>query len=558
MRRSSANVNSPALEAAISAATLDRLQDPRGVDAVVVGAGAAGGMAALRLTGAGLRVLVLDAGWPAGLQEAPLRTLTWSAISAVADPDLQAWLPPRAIEIGRKALKLAGKARQPVQTRCFAWEFAPDAFVDDRDHPYVTEPGTQFDWFRAHQIGGRMIIPGHGWQYYRLSERDLFPDDGLSPKWPLRPGELAPWYDLAEGLLGLSGGGEACARIPSGPMAQVLTPWPAETQAMTRIRERWPGAEAILGRWAPPLPAMDAAAATGRLLCRQGAIVREVEVDAAGQVTGVRWHDREAGGGCSVRAPLVFLCASTLESTRILLCSASAARPEGLGSQSNALGRYLMDHVLVSGQGAGGALPDEPVPHAHGRCLYLPRFDLRAGGEASGRGHGVQVYRWSLGRGASYFNGVSFAEMTPRAENRVTLDPERRDAWGAPVLRIECRHSEAELALAKDQSAALAELGEILGVRWHALADTAAPPGASIHECGTARMGDSPDSSVLDPNNQCWDAKGLYVTDAASFPSQGAQNPTLTILALTARACDHAVRTAGAGRARRSKKKVEA
>jgi choline dehydrogenase-like flavoprotein len=548
MRRRGANVISPALEAAISAATLDRLQDRRGVDAVVVGAGAAGGMAALRLTTAGLRVLVLDAGWPAGRQAAPLRALTWRAISAVADPDLQAWLPPRAVEIGRKALKLAGKARQPVQTRCFAWELAPDAFVDDRDHPYVTERDARFDWFRAHQIGGRMTIPGHGRQYYRLSERDLFPNDGLSPKWPLRPGELDAWYDLAEGLLGLSGGGEASARVPAGSTAHVLA------EALARIRDRWPGAETILGRSAPPLPAMDAAAATGRLLCRQGAIVQEVEVDAAGQVTGVRWRDREAGGGCSVRTPLVFLCASALESTRILLSSASPARPEGLGSQSNALGRHLMDHVVVWGEGVGGALPDEPVAHTPGRCLYLPRFDLRAGGEDGGRGYGVQIYRWSLGRGVSYFNAVSFAEMTPRAANRVTLDPKRRDAWGAPVLRIACRHSEAELALARDQSAALAELGAILGVRWRALADTAAPPGTAIHECGTARMGDSPDSSVLDPDNQCWDAEGLYVTDAASFPSQGAQNPTLTILALTARACDHAVRTAGAraGRARRS------
>jgi choline dehydrogenase-like flavoprotein len=262
----------------------------------------------------------------------------------------------------------------------------------------------------------------------------------------------------------------------------------------------------------------------------------------------------------SVRTPLVFLCASALESTRILLSSASPARPEGLGSQSNTLGRYLMDHVLVCGEGVGGALPDEPVAHTPGRCLYLPRFDLRAGGEDGGRGYGVQVYRWSLGRGASYFNAVSFAEMTPRADNRVTLDPERRDAWGAPVLRIACRQSNAELALARDQSAALAELGEILGVRWRALADIAAPPGTAIHECGTARMGDNPDRSVLDPDNQCWDAEGLYVTDAASFPSQGAQNPTLTILALTARACDHAVRTAGgrAGRAGRSQKKVRA
>lgn len=557
---------SPALDAAISAATLDRLQSPRGVDAVVVGAGAAGGMAALRLTQAGLRVLVLDAGWPAGLQEAPLRALTWSAISAVADPNLQAVLPPRAVEIGRKALKLAGKARQPVQTRCFAWELAPDAFVDDREHPYVTEPGTRFDWFRAHQIGGRMTIPGHGRQYYRLSERDLFPDDGLSPRWPLRPGELAPWYEVAEGLLGLSGGDETCAWVPSGPMANVLAPSPAEAEAMALVRRRWPAAEAILGRSAPPLPAIDAAAATGRLLCRQGAIVREVEVDAANQVAGVRWYDREAGGVCSVRTPLVFLCASALESTRILLCSASPARPEGLGSQSNALGRYLMDHVLVCGEGEGGALPDEPVAHTPGRCLYLPRFDLRAGGRDGARGYGVQVYRWSLGRGASYFNAVAFAEVTPRADNRVTLDPERRDAWGAPALRIKFRHSNAELARARDQSAALAELGEVLGVRWRTLADTAAPAGTAIHECGTARMGDRPDSSVLDPDNQCWDAKGLYVTDAASFPSQGAQNPTLTILALTARACDHAVRTAGSGasaragasRTRRSRKKVEA
>ena len=332
MRRDGANLISPTLEAAISAATLDRLQDPRGVDAVVVGAGAAGGMAALRLTSAGLRVLVLDAGWPAGLEEAPLRTLTWRAISAVADPDLQTWLPYRAIAIGRKALKLAGRLRQPIQTRCFAWELAPDAFVDDREHPYVMEPGSRFDWFRAHQIGGRMTIPGHGRQYYRLSERDLFPDDGLSPKWPLRHGELDAWYDLVEGLLGLTGGGEACAWVPSGPMAHVLASSPAEVEAVACIRERWPGAEAILGRSAPPLPAMDAAAATGQLLCRQGAIARAVEVDATSQVTGVRWHDRETGRGCSVRTPLVFLCASALESTRILLSSASPARPEGLGS----------------------------------------------------------------------------------------------------------------------------------------------------------------------------------------------------------------------------------
>jgi choline dehydrogenase-like flavoprotein len=546
---------SPALEAAIRAASLDRLQGRRAVDAVVVGAGAAGGMAALRLTQAGLRVLVLDAGWRTSFGEAPLRTTALRAASALAEPGLWTALPPRVLDMGLKALKLVGKARQPVQSRCFAWALAPDAFVDDRDHPYALAPGTRFDWFRALQIGGRMTIPGHGRQYYRLSDQDLFPDDGLSPRWPLRRGELDPWYDLVEGLLGLSGGDETCALVPPSRPAHVLKPTPAEAEAIARLGARWKDAPVILGCSAPPLPAIDMAACTGRLLCRQGAIVREIEIDAYGRVAGVRWFDRDAGGPCSIGASLVFLCASALESTRILLNSSSPLRPHGLGSRSGALGRYLMDHALIWSEGSGGPLPGEPVDPAPGRCLYLPRFDLRSGGEEGARGYGVQLYRWSAGRGRSAAKAVSFAEMTPRAENRVVLDPRRRDVWGAPILRVDCRHSEAERALAHDQNRALQEIGEALGVRWRILSSEAAPPGTAIHECGTARMGDTPENSVLDPNCQCWDAEGLYVTDASAFPSQGAQNPTLTILALTARAVDHAVRTAAlSARPRRSER----
>jgi choline dehydrogenase-like flavoprotein len=161
---------------------------------------------------------------------------------------------------------------------------------------------------------------------------------------------------------------------------------------------------------------------------------------------------------------------------------------------------------------------------------------------SGGRGYGVQIYRWSTGREKSYFNAVSFAEMAPRAENRVVLDPQRKDYWGLPVLRIACRHNDAENRMAKDQSAALREIGNLLKVRFHRLSENPAPPGSALHECGTALMGEIPAHSVLDPHNQCWDARGLYVTDASAFPSQGAQNPTLTILALTARACNHAVR----------------
>ncbi len=531
-----------ALDAAIRTATPDRIEDPRGFDAIVVGAGAAGGMASMCLTQSGLSVLVMDAGYRAPFWRAPLRRITSAVVRRVADPRLQAVLPPRIVALGRRGLQLAGKIRQPVQTRCFAWALAPESFVDDRDNPYLIEPGSRFDWFQVQQIGGRMIVPGHGRQYYRLGERDFAPADGLSPRWPLEPGELDPWYDRVEALLGMSGGGEQCPWIPDTRTTRMLAPSPAEADLIDRVTRRWPGARPILGRSAAPMDGLMAAAATGRLSCRSGAAVTRILVDAGGRTTGVAFHDRSTGRTGRARAPLVFLCAASLATTRILLNTDLPGKPGGIGAASDALGRYLMDHVVVSGEGSGGPLPDEPVDAEPGRCVYLPRFDLRDGArEAAGRGYGVQLYRWSTGRGSSYANAVSFAEMTPRADNRVVLDPRRRDAWGQRVLRIACRHNDAEIAMAADQSAGLRAIGEALDIRYVRLDERPAPPGTAIHECGTARMGTSPDTAVLDPYNQCWDAQGLYVTDASAFPSQGAQNPTLTILALTARACRHAV-----------------
>ena len=187
-----------------------------------------------------------------------------------------------------------------------------------------------------------------------------------------------------------------------------------------------------------------------------------------------------------------------------------------------------------------------------GRAVYLPRFDARDNLLPSGRGFGVQLYQFPGGRGRSHFTAVSFGEMLPRPENCVTLHPTRRDIWGIPILKIDCRYSSAELARARDQAVAIRDIAAAAGVKLSRVNERPAPPGSAIHECGTARMGRDPATSVLDSNNQCWQAQGLYVTDGACFPSQGSQNPTLTILALTARACHHAVTGAA-----RTKKETE-
>jgi choline dehydrogenase-like flavoprotein len=181
--------------------------------------------------------------------------------------------------------------------------------------------------------------------------------------------------------------------------------------------------------------------------------------------------------------------------------------------------------------------PDE------GSCVYLPRFDSRALPTPNRRrGFGVQINQFPGNDAYSHFVAVSFAEMLPRLENQVTIDPVGCDAWGIPVLRIDCTHGQHEITQAREQRASLQAVAETLGVKITRIDNEPSPPGLAAHECGTARMGYEPSTSVLDPHNQCWEAQGLYVTDGACFPSQGTQNPTLTILALTARACDHAIR----------------
>ena len=540
------------LAAVLDATSLEAACAPGAHDAVVVGAGAAGGLAALLLAEAGLRVLVLDAGPPI-LASRPRSPYSPGAmLKFLAGPAGLKYVPRSIVPLGRAALRGLGWWRQPIQSRSAAWARSPKSFVDDRACPYVTPPGRPFTWIRARQLGGRMVLPGHGRQYFRFGPNDFAPTDGLSEPWPLEPDELDEWYDAVEARLDLSGRTDGVPWLPDSLLAHMLEPTADEASLMDAVRAHWPGARAVLGRFAQPLNALEQAAATGRLSCRQGAIVCEIKADPTGNVRGLVWLDQQSGTRAEIHAPLVFLCGSALESTRLLLLSRGPDGAAGLGASSGVLGRNLMDHILVTVWGAGPALaPDAKA--VDGRSVFLPRFDARDRTvPPDGRGFGVQAYQFPASATRSHFLAAAYGEMLPRADNRVSLAPERRDAWGIPALHIDCHFDAVDLARARAQADALRDLARVASARVTRLSDRPAPPGSAVHECGTARMGRDHRSAVLDPANQCWEARGLYVTDGACFPSQGTQNPTLTILALTARACDHAIQSAREVRGRPS------
>ena len=519
-----------------------RLNRANACDAVVIGAGAAGGIAAERLTHAGLNVLLLDAGFRRSFLRAPLRRLTAELVSRIANPDFLPFLPAKVLGSGRAALRKLGRFRQPIQTTCYAWDRRPDAFVDDRECPYTTPDSHPFLWIRARGLQGRVGIPGHGRQYLRFAHDDFRPSDGESLPWPFTTKEIDPWYVDVEKRLGMFGTREGLSWFPDSEIAHTLTPTEAEAALMTQLKARWPGAHPLLGRYAPPADTLQGAARTGRLTLRQGAIVRAIEVER-GLATGVRWFDQCRQSEQRISVPLVFLCASALESARILMLSQDIATGHFIGSGSNALGRYLMDHMIQRVEGVGAPLPGRPRAEA-GRCIYLPRFDSRhAEKPTPGRGFGIQVYQTRIARDRSFFTAAGFAEMLPRAENRVILNRRKVDRWGIPVLHIDCRYGDKERERAAEQTAALRALAEVAGVSITQIDERPLPPGSAMHECGTARMGLDPATSVLDPNNQCWDAQGLYVTDSSAFPSQGSKNPTLTVMALTTRACAHALQS---------------
>lgn len=467
-------------------------------DAIVVGAGAAGGWAAKELAERGLDVTVLDAG--------PLAPV----------PDG------------------TGLSRRPIQSRCYACtEADAHLFADELDNPYEVAPGTEFSWLRGRQVGGRLLTWGQTSPRMEDDEFKAASTDGIGEDWPIGAADLAPAYARVEQFLEVR---RTPLNDPERRLAEAVeTRWP------TRRVEASPKASR------EPLRALQAALATGRVTLLADTIAARLVVGAGGdRVEGVAVVERRGGARAVLPARAVVLCASALESTRLLLNSAGGDHPDGLANSSGALGRYLMDHtsgVYFEGRVPHGGRSTAGSPSQGGlltgfRNVTEPAADFRRGYEVEFQAlpGAPRRRRLRLDTRETFWMSA-FGEVLPDRENRVEIDPARTDAWGIPVLRIAARYSENERAMARDQVATLKEMLDAADFEITGGQTELSPLGMAAHEMGTARMGSDPASSVLNPWNQSWDVPNLFVTDAAAFTSAGHRNPTLTIMALTVRAC---------------------
>lgn len=519
-------------------------------DVIVIGSGAAGGWVAKETSERGCRTLMLEAG----------RTL-----------DKTADFPPPA-DTGGSRVSIVSRVMailrgQQVQARCMSFTpLTQHLFVNDRQNPYTTAPGARFNWYRARQVGGRLHLWGRNG--LRISDLDLkaAEADGFGDSWPISYADLDPWYGRVEAFLGVAGQAAGIENLPDGiydgPHAQTR----AEQKLMRELAEKWPDRPATTcriirhmpDRTPPPLAA---AQASGNFELRSGAVVARIETDPdTGLATGVTYIDDATRQQVTVTAKTVAVCASTIESVRLLLNSRGGRHGQGLGNSSGNLGRYLSDHLMVFRAGTlpevEGMGPDhDPYDFGAQSGIYIPGFRNRGGNDGRGFLRGYSLLG-SVGRIEPGWFFMAIGEVLPRADNRVELDPGKRDAWGIPAARITLRHSENEHAMIRDMNATLKEVSDTFGLPDDLLGKESAlsklaykiagplvytpegalVPGSSIHETGGACMGDDPKRHVLGADLQVYDAPNVYVTDSAAFPTNPFHNPGLTIMALSARA----------------------
>jgi choline dehydrogenase-like flavoprotein len=544
-------------------------------DALVVGSGAAGSIAVKELTERGLDVLLLEAG----------RDITERDFK----PAPETRPHPMGIDLGPR-LRAALRGQHIQARRAFFRPQTNAFFVNDRENPYTTPREPYFVWFRGRQLGGRLHT--YGRVLFRMSDYDFkaASRDGNGDDWPISYADLAPWYERVEAFLGIYGNADRLDQIPDGTYVGPAKLTTAE-QAFKRVVEtNWPERNVISWRYAAPNPhrvplGILAARETGRLTTRTDAVVRRITVDeASGRADGAVFVDRLKKTEHRVTADVIVLCASAIESVRLLLNSACASHPDGLANSSGLLGRYFMDQcptLLFAGlpdapgvETDDSAPPDSFYPPAGG--VFIPRFHNLERPTHSDFSRGFS-FQGVLGRfpvppghpGAVAF--MAYGETPPQRQSSITVDSKRTDAWGIPAPHISYCITDAERVVMREQLRTLREMVETAGCRVNFAgtplgldSDRVFPDadpisrfffrrefrksvamGTAIHECGGARMGDDPAHSVLNAYNQTWDVPNLFITDGSCFVSSGTVGPTLTIMALTARACDQIARENG-------------
>lgn len=550
-------------------------------DAIVIGSGMSGGIAAKELCERGLKTLMIERGRKV---EHGTDYTDW----------MQPWDMPNA---GMVAEEVMAREYQ-VQSKQYNFNTATQQYwVKDSEHPYTTPDDKPFGWIRGYHLGGRSIMWGR--QSYRLSPMDFEANakDGHGSDWPIRYEDLAPWYAHIERFIGVSGSKEGIDQLPDGEFLPPFELNDGEQLFKKAIETKFPGRKVVPGRVANLSKAqphheelgratcqnrsfcdrgctfgayhstlsssLPAAERTGNLTLVTDAIVHSIIHDPkSGRVTGVRVIDAKTKKGSVYEAKVIFGCASTIGTAQILLNSISEAFPTGLANSSDMVGRNLMDHVYALS--VAGLLPKGPDTYYQGRRptgIYIPRYRNIREQEGFLRGFGFQgaVSRmgWrssalglpgigadlkartrKLGPWFAYISG--FGEMLPNPDNRVTLNQTRKDNWGIPLVDIACAHGTNEAKIAAqiiDDGKAMIQAAGGMVVN---VATEPAPPGMGIHEMGTACMGKDPKTSVLNKYNQAHDVPNLFVTDGSAMASSGCQNPSLTYMALSARAADHA------------------
>jgi len=545
-------------------------------DAIVVGSGISGGWAAKELTERGLRVLLLERG--RNIEHVK------DYINATKAP----WQYPHR---GGRTQEMIH--RHPVLSRDYPLnEKNEDYWVDEQESPYTEVK--RFDWYRGYHVGGRSLMWGRC--SFRFSDIDYEANakDGIAIDWPIRYADMAPWYSHVEKFAGIAGSKEGLPQLPDGEFQPAMPLNCAEELVAGRLKSHFDGKRRLISARTAnltlPLPGrgscqyrdacwlgcpygayfstqsstLPAAVKTGRLTLRPFAIVNEVLYDKnRKRATGVRVLDAINNQKTDYKAKVVFLCASTLNSTWILLRSATDVWPGGLGSSSGELGHNLMDHHFrVGASGRVEGLDDKYYYGFRPNPSYIPRYRnldgekrpyLRGFGYEGGAGRdGWSRAVAELGIGGAFkdataepgqwtMGGTAFGEMLPNHANMVSLDETKKDKWGLPVLKIDCATGENERLMRVDMANDMAETLTAAGIKDVKTFDEPCFPGMGIHEMGTARMGRDPKTSVLNKWNQVWDAPNVFVTDGACMVSTACQNPSLSYMAFSARAADHAV-----------------